>query len=158
MLVASGAFIAGWLDFPRSLDCKHIQMSLSQGLASLRDGHGRPSQHGMRKMKRNNLDGVLTVTWNGRYCVRNELTSSIVPRGTSSPPMAETETLSWASTEILLPHQAEATFSSFVQRNSVPSIHMRCMITASLRASATIALFSPRVLAILYAIPCQNLT
>ncbi len=61
MLVASGAFIAGWLDFPRSLDCKHIQMSPSQGLASLRDGHRSPQQHGMRKMKRNNLDGVLTV-------------------------------------------------------------------------------------------------
>ena len=37
---------------------------------------------------------------------------------------------------------------SRVQRNSVPSTHMRCMITASRRASATIAFFIPRRLAI----------
>ena len=35
-----------------------------------------------------------------------------------------------------------------VQRNSVPSTQMRCMITASRRASATIAFFTPRRLAI----------
>ena len=34
----------------------------SQGLASLRDGHRRPSQYGMRKMKRNNLPRVHAVT------------------------------------------------------------------------------------------------
>ncbi len=38
--------------------------------------------------------------------------------------------------------------ASSVQRNSLPSIHMRCMITASLRASATRARFKPRFLAI----------
>ena len=37
---------------------------------------------------------------------------------------------------------------SRVQRNSVPSSHMRCMITANRRASATIAFFIPRRLAI----------
>jgi hypothetical protein len=35
-----------------------------------------------------------------------------------------------------------------VQRNSVPSTHMRCMITANRRANATIAFFIPRRLAI----------
>src|SRR5262245_53496041 len=35
-----------------------------------------------------------------------------------------------------------------VHRNSVPSIHMRCMMTASRRAKATIAFFIPRRLAI----------
>jgi len=35
-----------------------------------------------------------------------------------------------------------------VQRNSVPSSQMRCMITANRRASATIAFFIPRRLAI----------
>ena len=35
-----------------------------------------------------------------------------------------------------------------VQRNSVPSVQMRCMITASRRANATIAFFMPRRLAI----------
>lgn len=34
-----------------------------------------------------------------------------------------------------------------VQRKSVPSLHIRCMMTASLRASATIALRWPRRLA-----------
>ena len=43
-------------------------------------------------------------------------------------------------------HAAAAT--SWVQRNSVPSTHMRCMITASRRARATIAFFIPRRLAI----------
>jgi hypothetical protein len=38
--------------------------------------------------------------------------------------------------------------ASLVQRNSVPSTQMRCMITASRRASATIAFFMPRRLAI----------
>src|SRR3981189_1827385 len=38
---------------------------------------------------------------------------------------------------------AAAVACSLVQRNSVPSTHMRCMITANRRASATIA-FSTR--------------
>src|SRR5258707_6422829 len=41
-----------------------------------------------------------------------------------------------------------ATACSPVQRNSGPSTHMRCMITASPRAKATIAFFIPRRLAI----------
>ena len=44
-------------------------------------------------------------------------------------------------------HAAAAAFS-LVHRNSVPSTHMRCMITASRRARATIAFFIPRRLAI----------
>ena len=43
------------------------------------------------------------------------------------------------------PHAATATL---VQRNSVPSTQMRCMITANRRARATIAFFIPRRLAI----------
>ena len=43
---------------------------------------------------------------------------------------------------------AAAVACSLVQQNSVPSIHMRCMITASRRAKATIAFFIPRRLAI----------
>ena len=41
-----------------------------------------------------------------------------------------------------------AAAASRVQRNSVPSTQMRCMITANRRASATIAFFIPRRLAI----------
>ena len=44
-------------------------------------------------------------------------------------------------------HAAVAACSR-VQRNSVPSTQMRCMITASRRARATIAFFIPRRLAI----------
>src|SRR5215813_15337267 len=38
--------------------------------------------------------------------------------------------------------------ASFDQENSVPSTHMRCKITASLRATATLAFLSPLRLAI----------
>ena len=82
---------------------------------------------------------------NGRSKRPNELTSSIVPRGTSSP------SARWSSSFLLLhlilygPHAAAA---CRVHRNSVPSTHMRCMITANRRARATIAFFIPRRLAI----------
>ena len=49
---------------------------------------------------------------------------------------------------ILNGFHAAAAACSRVQRNSVPSTHMRCMITASRRAKATIAFFIPRRLAI----------
>jgi len=57
----------------------------------------------------------------------------------------------WSSSFLLLHvilhgcHHPAAT--SRVQRNSVPSTHMRCMITANRRARATIAFFTPRRLA-----------
>ena len=60
----------------------------------------------------------------------------------------------WWNSSFLLSHvilygfYTAAEACSRVQRNSVPSTHMRCMITASRRASATIAFFMPRRLAI----------
>jgi hypothetical protein len=62
-------------------------------------------------------------------------------------------TARWSSS-VLLSHlilhgfHAAAAACSRVQRNSVPSTHMRCMITANRRARATIAFFIPRRLAI----------
>jgi hypothetical protein len=62
-------------------------------------------------------------------------------------------TAGWSSSFLLLGlilgglHAAAAACSR-VQRNSVPSTQMRCMITANRRASATIAFFTPRRLAI----------
>src|ERR1700730_5224786 len=44
-------------------------------------------------------------------------------------------------------YPCDAAASFFDQLNSVPSIHMRCRITASLRATATLALRSPLRLA-----------
>ena len=58
----------------------------------------------------------------------------------------------WSSSFLLshlIPHRSHAAATSRVQRNSVPSIQMRCMITASRRAKATF--FSPRRLAIFIA-------
>ena len=49
---------------------------------------------------------------------------------------------------ILNSFHAAAAACSRVHRNSVPSTQMRCMITASRRARATIAFFIPRRLAI----------
>ena len=60
-------------------------------------------------------------------------------------------TTRWSSSVLLLrliPTGSHAASTSRVQRNSVPSTQMRCMITASRRARATIAFFMPRCLAI----------
>src|SRR6202046_1645932 len=60
-------------------------------------------------------------------------------------------TARWSSSFLLshlVLHDSHAVATSRVQRNSVPSTQMRCMITANRRASATIAFFIPRRLAI----------
>src|SRR5258705_11896527 len=82
---------------------------------------------------------------NGRSKRTYELTSSIVPRGTSF----HGSRVFLLSDLILYGSHAAAT--SLVHRNSLPSTQMRCMITASRRASATIAFFIPRCLAIFIA-------
>ena len=61
-------------------------------------------------------------------------------------------TAGWSSSFLLFRFlrglHAAAAACSRVQRNSVPSTQMRCMITANRRARATIAFFIPRRLAI----------
>src|SRR3954452_14763459 len=62
-------------------------------------------------------------------------------------------TARWSSSFLLLDlvlrgFHAAAVACSRVHRNSVPSTHMRCRITARRRARATIAFFIPRRLAI----------
>ena len=76
------------------------------------------------------------------------LTSSIVPRGTPSTAWWSSICLLW---RLISSGRHAAAAASRVQRNSVPSTQMRCMITASRRASATMALFMPRCLAIFIA-------
>jgi hypothetical protein len=71
-----------------------------------------------------------------------ELTSSIGPRGTSLSSSFLLLRL------ILHGFHAVAAACSRVQRSSVPSTQMRCMMTANRRARATIAFFIPRRLAI----------
>jgi hypothetical protein len=51
----------------------------------------------------------------------------------------------------LILHGRHTAATSLVHRNSVPSTHMRCMITANRRARATIAFFILRRLAIFIA-------
>src|ERR1700758_1123226 len=84
---------------------------------------------------------------NGRSKRTCELTSSIVPRGTLFHRLVELE---FPPIALILsgPHAAAA---SLVHLNSVPSIQIRCIITANRRASATIAFFIPRCLAIFIA-------
>src|SRR5215468_605164 len=85
--------------------------------------------------------------YDGRSKRPDELTSSIVPRGTSFHRWVE---LDFLLSHLIL-HSSQATATSLVHRNSVPSTQMRCMITANRRAIATIAFFIPRCLAIFIA-------
>ena len=99
------------------------------------------------KTRWNNLLGGLTVS----------VTAG--PSGlTNSPHPSSREghhsTAGWSSSVLLsylILHSSHAAATSRVHWNSVPSTHMRCMITASRRASATTAFFIPRCLAIFIA-------
>ena len=72
-----------------------------------------------------------------------ELASSFVPTGTSSAG-AEALRLLNLSFSSFRPQASTATpATSRVQRNSLPSTHMRCRTTPSRRASATLARFFP---------------
>src|SRR5262249_38049782 len=77
-----------------------------------------------------------------------ELTSSIVPRGTSFHRSVELECPYWIRCCRVFMLLLLLWPVSRVQRKSVPSTHMRCMMTANRRARATIAFFIPRRLAI----------
>src|ERR1019366_6424503 len=96
------------------------------------------------RTRRNNLLRGLTVRL------------TIGPSGQANSPHPSSReghlSTAWWNLSFLLSHLAtyasHATAASRVQRNSVPSTHMRCMITANRRASATIAFFIPRRLAI----------
>ena len=98
------------------------------------------------RTRRNNLLGGLAVT---RTAGSSEQANSPHP----SSREGHLSTAGWNSSFLLSDlircgcHAATAACSR-VQRNSVPSTQMRCMITANRRASATIAFFIPRRLAI----------
>ena len=110
-------------------------------------------------------------SWNSRTRRSNLLGGLAVrlmagpTRHTNSPHSSSREgrlsTARWGSGVLLLhwelngSHAATAACSR-LQRNSVPSTHMRCMITANRRASATIAFFIPRCLAIFIAQTLSN--
>jgi hypothetical protein len=99
------------------------------------------------KTRRNNLIGGLAVS------------RTAGPSGhTNSPHPSSREghhsTAWWSSIFLLwrlILRGSHAAVTSRVHRNSVRSTQMRCMITANRRASATIAFFIPRCLAIFMA-------
>ena len=124
-----------------------VSMSLA-GSCFSSESAPRPFHHGIR-----GRGGTIFV---GGLAVR--LTAG--PSGhTNSPHPSSREghhsTARWSSSFLLLDlilHGSHAAAAcSRVQRNSVPSTQMRCMITANRRASATIAFFIPRCLAIFIA-------
>jgi len=104
--------------------------------ASLRNRHQGPSIMGFEDEAAQSLPRPFHQT-NGRSKRTYELTSSIVPRGTSFHRWVD---LGFPPIALILcaPHAATV---SLVQRNSVPSTQMRCVITANRRARATIAFF-----------------
>ena len=118
----------------------------SRARASLRNRHQGPSIMGFEDEVEQSF-GRPCRQCDGRSKRPNDLTSSIVPRGTSFHRWVE---LDFLPLHLIL-HSSQATATSLVHRNSVPPTHMRCMITANRRASATIAFFIPRCLAIFIA-------
>ena len=119
-----------------------VSMSLT-GSCFSSESAPRPFHHGIRG-RGGTICGAALPSSNGRSKQTCELTSSVVPRGTSFHRLVELEFPPIGSDL----HGSHAVATSRVQRNSVPSTQMRCMITANRRASATIAFFIPRRLAI----------
>ena len=122
----------------------HCSVDVAHGLALLFGIGTKALPLWDSRTRRNNLLRGLTVRL------------TIGPSGHANSPHPSSReghhsTARWSSSVLLSllilirPHAAAA---SRVQRNSVPSTHIRCMITASRRARATIAFFIPRRLAI----------
>ena len=124
-----------------------IHQSVSMSLAGScfsSESAPRPFHHQDSRTRRDNLLSGLTVK-----------RTAGPSRQTNSPHPSSREghlSTAWWNSSFLLSHVIldgpHAAATSRVQRNSVPSTHMRCMITASRRASATMAFFIPRRLAI----------
>jgi hypothetical protein len=127
-----------------------VSMSLTGSCFSSESGPGAlPSWDS--KTRWNNLSGGLS----GGLAVRR----TVGPSGHANSPHPSSREghhstvgrISGFLVSDLIPYGSHAAATSLVHRNSVPSTQMRCMITANRRASATIALFIPRCLAIFIA-------
>ena len=106
----------------------------------------RPFHHGIRRRGG-------TIYWTALPSVERQDPSDIANSPHPSSREGHHSTTRWSSSFLLsecdpVRFHAAAAACSRVQRNSVPSTQMRCMITANRRASATIAFFMPRRLAI----------
>ena len=115
-----------------------------------------PSHDGIRRMRRTNLPTRPCRKTYGRHKDSKRTRLIHRPCGDITPPVGGIHV-----SPVVLRHKCALTArsrrsspghaaaaSSLVQRNSVPSTHMRCMMTASRRATATIARFIPRCRAI----------
>jgi hypothetical protein len=118
-------------------------MSLAGSCFSTESAHG-PFHHGIRRR--------------GGTIFRAALPSAGPSGHANSPHPSSREghqSTAWWSSSFLLsdwdPEWPHAAAASLVHLNSVPSVQMRCIITAKRRASATIAFFIPRCLAIFIA-------
>jgi hypothetical protein len=122
----------------------HCSVDVAHGLALLFGIGTKALPLWDSRTRRNNLLGGLTVT------------PTAGPSGHANSPHPSSRkghlSTAWWNSSILLSLliliRSHAAATSRVQRNSVPSTHMRCMITANRRARATIAFFIPRRLAI----------
>ena len=124
----------------------HYSVDVAHGLVLLYGIGTRAVPSWDSKTRWNNLSGGLVVS----------VTTG--PSGHANSPHPSSRkghhsTARWGSIFLLLDlilhgFHAAAAACSRVQRNSVPSTHMRCIITANRRARATIAFFIPRRLAI----------
>ena len=125
----------------------HCSVDVAHGLALLFGIGTRALPSWDPRMRRNNLYRGLARSWLAG------------PSGHANSPHPSSReghhSTTWWSSSFLLSSLilwgCHAVATSLVQRNSVPSTQMRCMITASRRASATIAFFIPRCLAIFIA-------
>ena len=106
----------------------------------------RPFHHGVRR-RGGTIFGSALPSIDDRSKRTCELTSSVVPRGTSFHGSVDLD----VSPIFLILQDAHAATTSLVQWKTVPSTQIRCIITANRRARATIAFFIPRCLAIFIA-------
>jgi hypothetical protein len=124
----------------------HVSVDVAHGLVLLFGIGTKALPSWDPRTRRNNLRGGLAV---GRQAGPSGHANSPHP----SSREGHCSTTRWISGFLLLDsilygfHTTVAACSR-VQRNSVPSTHIRCMITANRRANATIAFFIPRRLAI----------
>ena len=121
-----------------------VSMSLAGSCFSTESAH-RPFHHGIRRRGGTIFRAALP---SDRRLVQADSRTHLIhrPARDTIPPLSGVRVLLLSYLTLLTGSHAAAT--SLVQRNSVPSTQIRCRITASRRASATIALFIPRRLAI----------
>jgi len=122
-----------------------VSMSLT-GSCFSSESAPRPFHHGIRRRGGTIFRAALAVS---AMAGPSGLTISPHPSSREGHHSTARWSLSFLLSDLILSgFHAAAVVCSRVHRNSVPSTHMRCMITASRRASATIAFFIPRRLAI----------